>query len=165
MIAYVIDSMAEFVQPRLYAAEPDKFPEKFIAPYIITWVEYTQILWIGGDDMQVPLPRAEGNRDIDHIGVARPAAQQADSAGDRVVQGDDLRALVAEQRGDPRLPRSAAPRLTNGTRGHRDLPVAPVDLLQQSLHPAAATLDRDESAGIEGDRAGHSTPSARRAHA
>ena len=43
--------------------------------------------------MQVPLPRAEGNRDIDHIRVARPAAQQADSAGDRVVQGDDLGAL------------------------------------------------------------------------
>ena len=71
--------------------------------------------------MQVPLPRAKGNRDIDDICVARPAAQQADSAGDRVVQGDDHRALVAEQRGDPRLWRSAAPRLSNGTRGHRDL--------------------------------------------
>jgi len=35
--------------------------------------------------MQVPLPCAEGNRHIDHIGMARPAAQQADSAGDRVV--------------------------------------------------------------------------------
>ena len=56
----------------------------------------TQILWISGDDMQVPLPRTEGNRDIDHVGMARPAAQQADSAGDRVVQGDDLRALVTE---------------------------------------------------------------------
>ena len=128
-------------------------------------IDCMQILWIGGDDMQVPLPRAEGNRDIDYIGVARPAAQQADSAGDRVVQGDDLRTLVAEQHGDPRLSRSAAPRLGNGTRGYRDLPVTPVDLLQQSLHPPAATLDRDESAGIEGDRACHSTPSARRAHA
>jgi hypothetical protein len=59
-------------------------------------IDCTQIPWIGGDDMQVPLPRAEGNRDIDHIRVARPAAQQADSAGDRVVQGDDLGALVAE---------------------------------------------------------------------
>ena len=59
----------------------------------------------------------------------------------------------------------AAPRLSNGSRGRRDLPVAPVDLLKQSLHPPAAALDRDESAGIEGDRAGHSTPSARRAHA
>ena len=27
VIAHVIDSMAEFLQPRLYAAEPDKFPE------------------------------------------------------------------------------------------------------------------------------------------
>jgi len=44
--------------------------------------------------MQVPLPRAEGNRDIDHIGVARPATQEADRAGDRVVQGDDARVLV-----------------------------------------------------------------------
>ncbi len=59
----------------------------------------------------------------------------------------------------------AAPRLSNGTRGHCDLPVMPVDLLQQSLHPLAATLDREESAGVEGDRAGHWTPSARRAHA
>jgi hypothetical protein len=59
-------------------------------------IDCTQILWIGGDDTQVPLPRAEGNRDIDHISVARPAAQQANSAGDRIVQGDDLRALVAQ---------------------------------------------------------------------
>ena len=128
-------------------------------------IDCSQILWIGGNDMQVPLPRAEDNRDIDHIGVTGPAAQQADSAGGRVVQGDDLRALVAEQRGDPCLPGSAAPRLRKGTCRHRDLPVTPVDLLQQSLHPPAAALDRDESAGIEGDRAGHSTPSARRAHA
>ena len=92
-------------------------------------IDCTKIVRIGGDDVQVPLPRAEGNRDIDHIGVARPATQEADRAGDRVVQGDDLRALVAEQRGDPRLSRSAAPRLSNGTRGHRDLPVTPVDLL------------------------------------
>jgi AcrR family transcriptional regulator len=40
VIAHVIDSMAEYLQPRLYAAEPDKYPEKFIAPYITTWVEY-----------------------------------------------------------------------------------------------------------------------------
>lgn len=33
-------------------------------------IDCTQILWIGGDDMQVPLPRAERDRDIDHIGVA-----------------------------------------------------------------------------------------------
>jgi len=125
----------------------------------------TKILRIGGDHMQVPVPRAERDRDIDHIGVARPAAQQADSAGDRVVQGNNLGALVAEQRGDPRLPRSATPRLRNGTRGHRDLPVTPVNLLQQGLHPPAATFNCDESASVEGDRASHSTPSARRAHA
>jgi TetR/AcrR family transcriptional regulator, fatty acid metabolism regulator protein len=40
VIARVLESMAEYLQPRLYAAEPDKFPEKFIAPYITTWVEY-----------------------------------------------------------------------------------------------------------------------------
>jgi AcrR family transcriptional regulator len=40
VIAHVIDSMAEYLQPRLYAAEPDKFPEKFIAPYIAAWIEY-----------------------------------------------------------------------------------------------------------------------------
>ena len=40
VIAYVIDSMAEYLQPRLYAAEPGKFPEKFIAPYITTWIDY-----------------------------------------------------------------------------------------------------------------------------
>ena len=128
-------------------------------------IDCPQIVWIGGNDMQVPLPRAEGNRDIDDISVTGSAAQQADGASGRVIQRDDLRALVAEQRGNPRLPRSAAPRLSNGTCRHRDLPVAPVDLLQQSLHPPAAALDRDESAGIEGDSAGHSTPSARRAHA
>lgn len=40
VIAHVLGSMTEYVQPRLLAAEPLKFPEKFIAPYIGTWVEY-----------------------------------------------------------------------------------------------------------------------------
>lgn len=42
-IARVLDSMTDFVQPRLLAAEPGIFPEKFIAPYISTWVEYYRI--------------------------------------------------------------------------------------------------------------------------
>ena len=128
-------------------------------------VDSPQILRVGGNDMQIPLPRAEGNRHIDHIGVAQPAAQQADSASDWIVQGDDFRALIAKQRRDPRLPRSAAPGLRNGTCGYRDLPFSPVDLLQQGLHSRAAALDRDQGTSIEGDRVGHSTPSARRAHA
>jgi len=37
-------------------------------------IDCTQILWVRSYDMPVPLPRAEGNRDIDDIGVARPAA-------------------------------------------------------------------------------------------
>ena len=80
--------------------------------------------------MQVALPCAEGNRDSDDIGVTGSTAQQADGACGGVVQGDDLRALVAEQRSDPRLPRGAAPRLSNGTCRHRELPDAPVDLLR-----------------------------------
>lgn len=40
VIAHVLGSMTEYVQPRLLAAEPLKFPEQFIAPYIGTWVEY-----------------------------------------------------------------------------------------------------------------------------
>lgn len=42
VIAYVLDSMAQYVQPRMYAAEPDKYPEKFIGPYITTWIHYFQ---------------------------------------------------------------------------------------------------------------------------
>jgi TetR/AcrR family transcriptional regulator, fatty acid metabolism regulator protein len=42
VIAYVLDSMAGYVQPRIYAAEPEKYPEKFIGPYITTWVHYFQ---------------------------------------------------------------------------------------------------------------------------
>lgn len=40
VIADVLGSMSGYVQPRLLAAEPGKFPERFIAPYITTWVEY-----------------------------------------------------------------------------------------------------------------------------
>jgi TetR/AcrR family fatty acid metabolism transcriptional regulator len=40
VIAQVLESMTEFVQPRLLAAEPAKYPENFIAPYLTTWVEY-----------------------------------------------------------------------------------------------------------------------------
>ena len=40
VIAHVLGSMTEYVQPRLLAAEPLTFPEEFIAAYIGTWVEY-----------------------------------------------------------------------------------------------------------------------------
>jgi AcrR family transcriptional regulator len=39
-IAGVIGSMAEFMEPRLLAAEPARFPERFIAAYVTGWVEY-----------------------------------------------------------------------------------------------------------------------------
>jgi AcrR family transcriptional regulator len=40
VIADVIASMSEYLEPRLEAAEPLVFPERFIAPYITTWVDY-----------------------------------------------------------------------------------------------------------------------------
>jgi TetR/AcrR family transcriptional regulator, fatty acid metabolism regulator protein len=40
VIADVLASMTEYIEPRLEAAEPLVFPERFIAPYITTWVEY-----------------------------------------------------------------------------------------------------------------------------
>jgi hypothetical protein len=63
-------------------------------------IDGTQLLRIEGNDVQLPLPREQRNRDIDRVGVIRPAAQQADSAGDRVIDGDDLRALIDEQGGE-----------------------------------------------------------------
>lgn len=40
VITDVIGSMAAFLEPRLLAADPARFPERFIAPYITGWVEY-----------------------------------------------------------------------------------------------------------------------------
>lgn len=40
VIADVLASMTEYIEPRLEAAEPLVYPERFIAPYITTWVEY-----------------------------------------------------------------------------------------------------------------------------
>src|SRR5580704_18239561 len=40
VITRVLESMTEFVQPRILAAEPGKFPEDFIAPYLTAWVDY-----------------------------------------------------------------------------------------------------------------------------
>jgi TetR/AcrR family transcriptional regulator, fatty acid metabolism regulator protein len=40
VIARVLDSMTEYVQPRLYVAEPDRYPERFIEPYITSWAAY-----------------------------------------------------------------------------------------------------------------------------
>jgi len=40
VIADVLTSMKEYIEPRLEAAEPLVFPERFIAPYITTWVGY-----------------------------------------------------------------------------------------------------------------------------
>ena len=40
VIADVLASMKEYIEPRLVAAEPLAFPERFIAPYLTTWVDY-----------------------------------------------------------------------------------------------------------------------------
>jgi len=40
VIADVLASMTEYIEPRLEAAEPLVYPERFIAPYITTWIEY-----------------------------------------------------------------------------------------------------------------------------
>ena len=40
VITRELESMTEFVQPRILAAEPGKFPEDFIAPYLTAWVDY-----------------------------------------------------------------------------------------------------------------------------
>jgi len=40
VIADVLGSMTEFIEPRLLAADPAQFPERFVAPYITAWVGY-----------------------------------------------------------------------------------------------------------------------------
>lgn len=40
VIADVIASMAEYLEPRLLAAEPARFPERFIAAYVTAWAGY-----------------------------------------------------------------------------------------------------------------------------
>jgi TetR/AcrR family fatty acid metabolism transcriptional regulator len=40
VIADVIASMAEYLEPRLLAAEPARFPERFIAAYLTAWAGY-----------------------------------------------------------------------------------------------------------------------------
>ena len=40
VIADVIGSMAEYLEPRLIAAEPERFPERFIAAYVTAWAGY-----------------------------------------------------------------------------------------------------------------------------
>jgi len=40
VIADVIASMAEYLEPRLLAAEPARFPERFIAAYVTAWAWY-----------------------------------------------------------------------------------------------------------------------------
>ena len=40
VIADVLGSMTEFIEPRLLAADPAQFPERFVAPYITAWVDY-----------------------------------------------------------------------------------------------------------------------------
>jgi AcrR family transcriptional regulator len=40
VIGDVIGSMAEYLEPRLIAAKPDRFPERFIATYVTAWAGY-----------------------------------------------------------------------------------------------------------------------------
>jgi TetR/AcrR family transcriptional regulator, fatty acid metabolism regulator protein len=40
VIADVIDSMEKYLTPRLLAAEPTRFPERFIAAYVTSWAAY-----------------------------------------------------------------------------------------------------------------------------
>jgi AcrR family transcriptional regulator len=40
VVADVLDSMIEYLEPRLRAAEPERFPERYLAAYVTAWVEY-----------------------------------------------------------------------------------------------------------------------------
>jgi TetR/AcrR family transcriptional regulator, fatty acid metabolism regulator protein len=40
VVADVLDSMIEYLEPRLLAAEPEKFPDRFLAAYVTAWVDY-----------------------------------------------------------------------------------------------------------------------------
>lgn len=40
VIADVLVSMREYLEPRILAADPARFPERFVAPYITAWVGY-----------------------------------------------------------------------------------------------------------------------------
>ncbi len=40
VIADVIGSMAEYLEPRLLAVEPQQFPERFIGAYVTAWAGY-----------------------------------------------------------------------------------------------------------------------------
>jgi TetR/AcrR family transcriptional regulator, fatty acid metabolism regulator protein len=40
VIADVIDSMEGYLEPRLLAADPARFPERFVAAYITAWARY-----------------------------------------------------------------------------------------------------------------------------
>src|SRR5260370_7765078 len=72
-------------------------------------IDSPQIVWIGGDHMQVALPRADRNRDIDDIGVARPPAQQADSPGHRVLHAAHPGTPLPPHPPDPPPPPSPPP--------------------------------------------------------
>jgi len=40
VIADVLASMREYLEPRILAADPARFPERFVAPYITGWIGY-----------------------------------------------------------------------------------------------------------------------------
>ena len=42
VIAAVIAEMGQYLEPRLEAADPAQYPERFIAPYLTTWTGYIQ---------------------------------------------------------------------------------------------------------------------------
>jgi TetR/AcrR family transcriptional regulator, fatty acid metabolism regulator protein len=40
VVADVLGSMIEYLEPRLRAAKPETYPERYLAAYVIAWVEY-----------------------------------------------------------------------------------------------------------------------------
>ena len=40
VVADVLDSMIEYLEPRLLAAQPETFPERYLAAYVTAWVDY-----------------------------------------------------------------------------------------------------------------------------
>jgi len=42
VIADVLAEMGQYLEPRLHAANPVQYPERFIAPYLTTWTGYIQ---------------------------------------------------------------------------------------------------------------------------
>ena len=104
---------------------------------------------VGRHDAVTMFPGVEDDVDVDDVRVARPATQLADGEGDVFVHHDDLNTICVNEPGQPGLPGTTSPCLSQDAGHDVHLGARAQGLVQHVEHANVSPFAGDQCAGVD----------------